>query len=79
MEFKIFPDIGILHLPSAALPNNCMAQVTILCNNPSVSGLKGIIMTSEASIGFKVTDMFGIKVVSNLHFRESILAVCQLH
>src|ERR1035437_6677585 len=73
LKFKIFPDIGIFHHSLFALTNNTMTEITVAGDFAAISCFKSIIMTSETSIRFKMTDMFRIMIISYMYFRESIL------
>lgn len=73
-EFEIVPDICVFHTSFSPLANNIMTKITILRYHASISCFKSIVVTSETSVRFKMPDMFGIMIIGNFHFWESILA-----
>ena len=73
LELKILPDVCIFHHSRLALSDYAMTEIAVARYFTSVCSYKCIIMTPETSIRFKMSDMFGIMIISHFHFWESIL------
>ena len=79
LKLKRIPDIDVLHQIMSALTDNSMTKIAVSGDFfPIFRSEKIILVASETSLCFKMSDMIRIGVIGYLHPGKSILAVSLL-